>query len=797
MGGGGAKSAGAVMADDDDFDFGHVPIAWPVYFGDEECAKDDRRVLLIAQLSGWFSTKEGWECLAHDLSLTPDCRVVMALDYEVLRATCPIPDVFAALDMQPLEAVACLGCSAYEVIFAARPEASKGLAVLKGLKPKKVVVNFSNYPESAVKIRSLKASHLGRIVTVTGSVVRAGPVRPKVTEMSFVCGKCGSVAKQSFEDGRFCPPRACAGEGCRSRTFAPSYSEASAMDSQVVRVQEVQGPSGGGDAGNVPRAVECELVENMVDSCSAGDVVTVTGIATPSSDDRGGGGGGSKAKSQFRGSCASSLYVKALSVVAGPGPGGREPKPGEVGDEDDYEMIAKLYSRHSGDALALFALSLCPGIYGNEMLKAGLVLALFGGSRKHLSTAGRGSKSKAPLRGDAHVLMVGDPGMGKSQMLRAVCKASHRGVYVTGNISTSTGLTASVGKDGGTGEFCLEAGAVVMADQGVCCVDEFDKMGADHQSLLEVMEQQEVSVAKAGLVASLPARATIVAAANPEKGHYDSSGSLSDNIKLSPALLSRFDLIFLMLDQPDEEVDGLLSEHVMRLHGRGSGKENIPALTFGKATQRRRAGGRGGGRGSQRSDSGKDRLLERIRALQSSGTKPVPLEVIQKCVAYARKHVAPVLTEEARVVLKRCYLELRSQNANCVGGIPITVRQLESMIRLAEARARCEMRERVTVEDAEDVVAIMRESLYSTVIDEYGSIKVGGRKKGKHAEAKRYLTTLAKMARAQGRRTFSVQELYGIADDIRLQVDDMVNLVEELNYAGELLKKGNGMYSLA
>ena len=110
------------------------------------------------------------------------------------------------------------------------------------------------------------------------------------------------------------------------------------MDSQVVRVQEVQGPSGGGDAGNVPRAVECELVENMVDSCSAGDVVTVTGIATPSSDDRGGGGGGSKAKSQFRGSCASSLYVKALSVVTGPGPGGREPKPGEVGDEDDYEM---------------------------------------------------------------------------------------------------------------------------------------------------------------------------------------------------------------------------------------------------------------------------------------------------------------------------------------------------------------------------------------------------------------------------------------------------------------------------
>lgn len=765
-------------------DMAHVPIAWPLYFGDDECASDDRRVLLILQLIGWFSSKSGWSVLSKNLSLTVDSKIAFMVDYEVFRSSCSIPDVFAALDMQPFEAVSCLGCSAYEVLFAVKPEGAEHVKVLRGLKAKKVVVNFRNYPDSRVKIRSLKATYLGRIVTVTGSVVRAGPVRPKVTEMSFICGKCGTVAKQQFEDGKFLPPRSCKGKGCRSKTFAPSYSEATSMDCQFIKVQEIQGLSVHDNAGDIPRTVECELTQNLVDTCSTGDYVTLTGIATANTDQK-----ESRAPKgpTYKGSCVSCLYIQTLSVDV------ETMKNGPLCDakheddaREDYEMIARLYSRFKGDIFALFVHSLCPGIYGNVMLKAGLVLSLFGGSRKNTS-----GKGKVPLRGDIHVLMVGDPGMGKSQLLQSVCKTAHHGVYVTGNISTSTGLTASVGKDGTTGEFCLEAGAVVMADQGVCCVDEFDKMNTEYQSLLEVMEQQEVSVAKAGLVASLPARTTIVAAANPEKGHYEFAKSLSENIKLSPALLSRFDLIFLLLDQPDEEVDGLLSEHVMQLHGRRNhNKENAPALTF-RPSQRLLQKSQGG-------TQSPSRLLESLKSLTDSRVPPVPLAVIQKCITYGRDHVMPTLSREARDVLKECFLELRSQNAYCTGGIPITVRQLESMIRLAEARARVDLRETVTREDAEDVVAIMRESLYSTVIDEFGSIKMrGNKKKGKRAEAKRFLTTLSKMARSQGRKVFSVSEMYCLADDIRLQVDDMEALIEDLNLAGELLKKGSGTYSLA
>jgi DNA helicase MCM8 len=619
--------------------------------------------------------------------------------------------------------------------------------------------------------------------------------------MNFVCGKCGSVCKQQFEDGTFLPPSKCPGDGCRSRTFAPSYSEASAHDFQYVKVQEAQGLCGGSasgvqdDPGNVPRTIECELCQNLVDSCSTGDMVRITGIATINTNDQNESGRKSK-HNKFRGSCASSLYIKALSAEvqsasSGTGGGGFSSL-GEEGEEmsNDYKLIAKLYSQFDGDIFPLFVLSLSPGIYGNELLKAGLILSLFGGTKKNAES----KSGKVPLRGDIHVLMVGDPGMGKSQLLQAVSKTAPHGIYVTGNISSAAGLTASVAKDGSTGEFCLEAGAVVMADQGVCCVDEFDKMNTEYQSLLEVMEQQEVSVAKAGMIASLPARTTVVAAANPAKGHYDCTTSLSDNIKLSPALLSRFDLIFLLLDQPDMEVDGLLSEHVMQLHGkRQLNKENIPALGFRPAGQPQKLLPPKIAKNSKSKE-----LLEKIKALADLGIPPIPPAIIQKCIRYSRKHVRPILSSEARLTLKECYLELRNQNANCVGGIPITVRQLESMVRLAEARARIDMREVVTREDANDVVAIMKESLYSTVIDEYGSIQVKGRKKGgKHAEAKRFLTTMSKMANAQGRKVFSVAEMYSIADDIHLQVDDMKTLIEKLNDAGELLKKGNGMYALA
>ncbi|XP_048127673.1 probable DNA helicase MCM8 isoform X4 [Rhodamnia argentea] len=456
----------------------------------------------------------------------------------------------------------------------------------------------------------------------------------------------------------------------------------------------------------------------------------------------------------------------------------------------DLEFIVKFYEEYSSDIFRQLLQSICPSIYGHELVKAGITLALFGGVQKHSM-----DQNKVPVRGDIHVIIVGDPGLGKSQLLQAAAAVSPRGIYVCGNATTNAGLTVAVVKDAMTSDYAFEAGAMVLADRGLCCIDEFDKMSAEHQALLEAMEQQCVSIAKAGLVASLSARTSILAAANPVGGHYNRAKTVNENLKMSAALLSRFDLVFILLDKPDELLDKQVSEHIMSLHA-GYGEhlpvakkpiEDSPASSI-KALHNVRPVNLGV----------KGSLVSRLRLdpRESSEFVPLPGPLIRKYIAYARSYVFPRMSKPAAEILQKFYLRLRDHNTSA-DSTPITARQLESLVRLAEARARVDLREEITVQDALDVVEIMKESLYDKYMDEHGFVDFG-RSSGmsQQKEAKRFLCALNKQSELQQKDCFSISEIYSLADRISLRVPDIDTFVDNLNSVGYLLKKGPRTYQV-
>ncbi|XP_050940144.1 probable DNA helicase MCM8 isoform X3 [Cucumis melo] len=665
----------------------------------------------------------------------------------------------------------------------------------------KILVRLHNYSESMLALKNLKAAYIDKLVSVRGTVVKVSTVKPLVVQMSFDCAKCKSHITRSFPDGKFSPPSFCELDGCKSKTFNPIRSTAEAIDFQKIRLQELTKPDDH-EEGRVPRTVECELTEDLVDACIPGDVVTVTGIIRVINNYMDIGGGKSKSKNQG----FYYLYLEAVSIKNSKS----QSTPEDLQDSNsnaratelldlfsfsprDLEFIVKFSGEYGSDVFRQILQSICPSIYGHELVKAGITLALFGGVRKHSK-----DQNKVPVRGDIHVIVVGDPGLGKSQLLQAAAAISPRGIYVCGNATTKAGLTVAVVRDSMTNDYAFEAGAMVLADGGLCCIDEFDKMSAEHQALLEAMEQQCVSIAKAGLVASLSARTSILAAANPVGGHYNRAKTVNENLKMSAALLSRFDLVFILLDKPDEFLDKRVSEHIMSLHA-GCGerasaakrlRKDISPLALKNVAMEND--------GKVDAGSKRESLVSRLRLdkAKDGDFVPLPGQLLRKYIAYARTFVFPRMSKPAADILQRFYLQLRDQNTSA-DGTPITARQLESLVRLAEARARVDLREEITVEDAMDVVEIMKESLYDKYVDEHGVLdfgRSGGMSQQK--EAKRFLGALNKQSELQQKDCFSISEIYSLADKIGLRVPDIDTFIENLNSVGYLLKKGPKTYQV-
>jgi replicative DNA helicase Mcm len=506
-----------------------------------------------------------------------------------------------------------------------------------------ITVRFRGLPE-AIPLRILGSKHIGHLVMLEGIVVRASPARPMVMEAAFKCKWCGAMS-HVIQSGPFLTaPLACNAPECRRKgSFEFVQEESSFIDSQDVRIQERPEDL---PPGQLPRWLDIKLLErDLVDAARPGDHVSVVGIVravAPTLPKVG------RLRS-FR-LHLDSNYIDVES---------KEPEKVLITPEEEKKILelAKDPEIH-----VKILHSLAPSVYGNEHLKEAIMYLLFGGTAKQFPDI--------TIRGDMNVLIVGDPGTAKSQLLQYVSKIAPRGLYTSGRGTTAAGLTAAVLRDK-TGGMTLEAGALVLADKGVAAIDEMDKMRTeDRVAIHEVMEQHTVSVAKGGIVATLNARTSILAAANPTLGRYDPYRTVSENISLPVTILSRFDLIFVLRDVPEEVKDAKMTEHILDLHRTGV----APAEA------------------------------------------PIEPELFRKFVSYA-KNVKPKLTQNALESLRDFYLRMRSASETEGTPVAITARQLESLVRIAEARARVALRDEVTLEDAEKAIEIMKISLEQVGID--------------------------------------------------------------------------------
>jgi len=490
----------------------------------------------------------------------------------------------------------------------------------------------------ATPIRKIGAEDLYKLRMVKGLVVKATVVKPKILEAAFECLRCGTRQHIPQTEGKRIKPVKCSNPHCmRAGPFRFVPKESRMINVQDIWIQETPEEL---PAGQLPRSFHISAYGELVDKARPGDLVAVVGIVQPVEI---------KESSNTFDLC---MVANSITIL------NKEPE--ATPDPSELEKIKEL-AKDPWIHRKIIQ-SIAPAIYGYEEVKEAIMYLLFGGVPKE--------REGTKIRGEINVLLVGDPGTAKTQLLKFVQSVAPRGVYCSGRGSTGAGLTAACQRDPDTGEMTLEAGALVLADRGIVCIDEIEKMRPeDRVNIHEPLESQTISVAKGGIVATLNARTAVLAAANPVFGRYNVFKTIFENLASLPAtLLSRFDLIFLMLDKPEPERDKKLAEHILNLH-RGT----VPP-------------------------------------------PPIPRELLRKYIAYARQ-INPELTPEAAQLLNDFYTKVRARIERYETLTEIGARQLEALVRIAEARARAALRDKVLPEDAAAAIKITAQSLKQIGVD--------------------------------------------------------------------------------
>jgi replicative DNA helicase Mcm len=527
------------------------------------------------------------------------------------------------------------------------------LSILREIHPdyeqeirEKIRVRIGNYTVQK-GLREINADLINKLVSISGMVVRSSEVKPLAKKVAYKCTNCNTVTEAQLKGLVMKKPLKC--PACSEKELEMDPESSLFIDFQLVRLQELPEDL---PAGQLPHYIEVTVMSDLVDQCRPGDRIILTGIIRIEQE-------------QLVPQAKTSLFRLRMEgnniEYLGGRAGSKDTRSVEriLISTEDERQIRTIASKP--DAYEKLIASFAPHIYGHEPIKEAILLLIVGSVTKRLEDG-------STRRGDINVLLVGDPGTAKSEMLKFTAKIAPRGLYTSGRGSTAAGLTAAVIRDK-SGIMMLEAGAVVLGDQGIVCIDEFDKIKPEDRSALhEVMEQQTCSVAKGGIVATLNARTSILSASNPIYGKYDPYKNITENVNLPVPLLTRFDLIFIVRDSPDKEKDNLIASHILEIH----------------------------------------------RNTEQAARPAIDIDLFSKYLAYT-KQIEPALTPEAIDIVRSYYMDMRRIESE--GMITVTPRQLEGLIRLASARARLLLKDMVEAEDAQRAIYLVDQMMRTAGVD--------------------------------------------------------------------------------
>jgi replicative DNA helicase Mcm len=644
--------------------------------------------------------------------------VVDYIDFDTFK-----PDLAKLITNEPDEMFDAFNRAIFNVLYEIHPDYANETQ-------NNIKVRIGNYTVQK-SLREINAEVINKLVGVSGMVVRSSEVKPLAKKIGYRCLSCGEITEAQLQGLVLKKPLRCG--KCSEKELEMDPDTSIFIDFQMVRLQELPEDL---PAGHLPHYLEVTIIGDLVDQCRPGDRILLTGIVRIEQE-------------QLSQQIKTSLFRLRMEGNNIEYLGGRTADKNsrtierlEISNEDEKHIFALA---RKNDAYDILISSYAPHVYGHEVIKEVILLLIVGSVTKRLEDG-------SARRGDINVLLVGDPGTAKSEMLKFAAKIAPRGLYTSGRGSTAAGLTAAVIRDK-SGIMMLEAGAVVLGDQGLVCIDEFDKIKPEDRSALhEVMEQQTCSVAKGGIVATLNARTSILAAANPLYGKYDPFKNITENVNLPIPLLTRFDIIYVIRDIPEKEKDHRIASHILELH----------------------------------------------RESEKTGQYLIDIDLFSKYLAYS-KTMEPKLTIEAIDKIRDYYMKMR--NVESEGMITVTPRQLEGLVRLATARSKLLLKDYVDSEDAERAIYLIQTMLETAGVDvNTGRVDLGvlhGKPQSEISKLKLFMEVFNGLS---GQDKNDVEEKNFINELIqtgRFSEDDAKNFLNKAMQNGQIYERRSGFYAKA